>query len=172
MKVIIASTNNTKIESTRRSFEQAFPNETIDFEGVVVDSGVKDQPIGDDETITGAKNRVMDAQQRMPGADYYVGIESGAAHTQNGTEIFSWAAIRNARNLEGVGRSGSFLIPEAVGKHIADGKDLTEAVWLEYGLADIGKTTGLVGILTNGIIDRIEYERTAVVFALIPFISK
>jgi len=53
-KVIVASKNPVKINAVKIGFEKMFPEECFVFEGVSVPSGVKDQPVGNHEILTGA----------------------------------------------------------------------------------------------------------------------
>ena len=61
-KIIVASGNPVKIESTKRAFQKVFPNETFELEGIEVESGVPDQPMGEHETLLGASTRAQNAQ--------------------------------------------------------------------------------------------------------------
>ena len=70
MKVIVASTSEFKVNAVKEIFCDA----TVS--GVQTDSGVHEQPINA-ETLLGVTNRMMDAQNKEPGADFYVSIENG-----------------------------------------------------------------------------------------------
>ena len=74
-KIIIASRNPVKIEATRQGFQVMFPGEDFQIEGVSTPSGVSDQPMSSQETMTGATNRARAAQAQQPKADFWVGIE-------------------------------------------------------------------------------------------------
>ena len=74
MKVIVGSTNPVKINSTKLAFETAFTEDEFEVEGVSVVSDVRDQPMSNDETLLGAKNRAQHAKEKHK-ADYWVGIE-------------------------------------------------------------------------------------------------
>ena len=62
MKIIVGSTNPVKITSTKAAFETAFPEEEFEVEGVSVVSEVRDQPLSNDETLLGARNRAKNAK--------------------------------------------------------------------------------------------------------------
>lgn len=76
-KIIIASKNPVKINSTLSGFTKMFPDQFFEIEGLSVDSGVSSQPMGEEETFTGATNRVNNVFKYSPNADYWVGIEGG-----------------------------------------------------------------------------------------------
>ncbi|GAL38019.1 inosine/xanthosine triphosphatase [Vibrio maritimus] len=90
-KVVIASLNPAKINAVKSAFESAFPNQSFEFEGVSVPSGVADQPMDNEETHRGAVNRVNNAKQSKQGGDYYVGIEAGL----DGGCTFAWMVIES-----------------------------------------------------------------------------
>ncbi len=77
-KIIIASKNPVKIDSTRAGFAKMFKDEIFEIEGLGVESGVSNQPMGEEETLTGAKNRINNVSLLSPNADYWGGIEGGS----------------------------------------------------------------------------------------------
>ena len=79
MLIIVASTNPVKIKAATLGFQKVFPFKTVNVKGVSVDSGVSDQPKTDDETLTGATNRVKAAAKAYPEADFWIGLEGGIA---------------------------------------------------------------------------------------------
>ena len=58
-KVAVGSKNPVKIEAVRLAFKTAWPRKEWAVEGVEVDSGVPDQPMSDEESICGARNRAQ-----------------------------------------------------------------------------------------------------------------
>ena len=75
--IIAATTNPAKIQAIRSAFEVVLGNGNFDIEDVNVDSSVPQQPIGNTETRTGARQRVNAARQVRPEADFWVGVEAG-----------------------------------------------------------------------------------------------
>lgn len=72
MKVVIASTSELKVQAVKN----AFNDPSIEFIAVKADSNVSEQPMNE-QTLTGAFNRIDDARRLSPGADFYVSIENG-----------------------------------------------------------------------------------------------
>lgn len=72
MKIVLASESKVKIAAVQR----AFADTTIELIAVNVPSGVSEQPMND-ETLTGAYNRLAAAKAKEPGADLYIAIENG-----------------------------------------------------------------------------------------------
>ena len=167
-KIIIASKNPVKINAVKMAFQKVFPEEDFEFEGTSVPSNVSDQPIGDEEIITGANNRVKSAMSSIPNADYWVGLEGGVEKTKHGTGSFSWVVIRS-KNKEGRAKGNVFFLPKKVIELIDQGKELGDANDIVFGGNNSKQKNGSVGILTGDIINRTDYYYTALILALIPF---
>jgi non-canonical (house-cleaning) NTP pyrophosphatase len=69
-KIIVSSNNPVKINATLSGFQQMFPEEVFEIEGVTVDTGVSNQPLSDKETFTGASNRIKAIKDLKPQADF------------------------------------------------------------------------------------------------------
>ena len=94
MKIIVASKNPVKINTTLDGFKKMFPEHEIEIEGVNVASGVADQPKSDEETFNGANNRSLTAKEQYPDADFWVGIEGGISDTGSEMTSFAWIVIQ------------------------------------------------------------------------------
>lgn len=99
-KIIIASRNPVKISAVKIGFTKMFKQETFDFEGVSVPSGVQDQPMDDSTTLTGALNRANNAMAKIQYADYWVGIEGGIEKTgEKEMQAFAWIVIKSKQHI-------------------------------------------------------------------------
>ena len=76
-KIIVASSNPVKSEAVFKGFQRMFPNQQFSIVGKSISSNVPDQPIGDHETLQGARNRAHSARLAFPQADYWAGLEGG-----------------------------------------------------------------------------------------------
>ncbi len=169
-KVIVGSTNPVKVNSARSAFETAFPEEEFDVEGVSVVSGVRDQPMSNDETLLGARNRAERAKENYPG-DYWVGIEGGIEDHANELEAFAWMVVLGEDGLKGKARTSSFMLPHEVSLLVRSGLELGRADDQVFNRSHSKQQNGAVGLLTNDIIDRTEYYKQAVILALVPFLK-
>ena len=167
-KIIIASRNPVKIEATRQGFQVMFPGEDFQIEGVSTPSGVSDQPMSSQETMTGATNRARAAQAQQPKADFWVGIEGGVEAQGNDLAAFAWIVIVSA-NLTGKSRTGTFYLPPQVAKLVRQGKELGEADDIVFQQSNSKQANGAIGILTGDIIDRTGLYKHAIILALVPF---
>ena len=117
--VVAATTNPAKIKAIAMAFEDIFGAEAFRIEGVDVDSGVPNQPIGSNETRTGARHRVIGARQVRPEADFWVGVEAGIEDNMT----FAWMVIENMHQ-RGESRSASLMLPEIILQGINQGSEL------------------------------------------------
>ncbi len=169
MKVAVASKNPVKIEAVRLGFAQMFPAlDRFEVFGRGVESGVSAQPMGNDETLAGALNRVERLMHGLPDADYWVGIEGGVEDDALGLAAFAWVVIRSGEKT-GYGKTATFFLPPRVADLVRQGKELGEADDLVFGRMNSKQEDGAVGLLTQNVIDRTRLYQPAVVLALIPF---
>ena len=168
-RVIVASRNPVKMEAVRRGFQRWFPDARLTLEGAAVPSGVSDQPIGDEETRRGARQRASRAAQAFPHADFWVGIEGGVAWWGNDLLSFAWVAVQRKDGALGEARSGTFMLPPAVASLVRAGHELGEADDRVFGQHNSKQKMGAVGLLTAGLIDRTALYEHAIILALAPF---
>lgn len=172
MKIIVASTNPTKIQATDKGFRSVFSQKEIEIAGVSAPSGVSDQPMNDQETYQGALNRAYRIKKAHPEADFWVGIEGGLEQNkQKGFDAFAWVVIFS-KYQQGQARTASFSLPPKVADLISQGYELGHADDIVFKQANTKQKSGAVGLLTKNVIDRENLYAPAVTLALIPFINK
>jgi inosine/xanthosine triphosphatase len=172
MMIVVASKNEVKIEAAKRGFARMFPEDRFEIVGISVPSGVSDQPMGDEETRRGAKNRLEAVKQAEPEADMWIAIEGGCADTNRGMETFAWIAGESKEGIRGESRTAMFSLPPAVAALVRTGMELGHADDQIFGRENSKERNGSVGLLTDNVIDRTEYYAHAVALALIPFKQK
>ncbi|GAB6096748.1 inosine/xanthosine triphosphatase [Desulfatiferula olefinivorans] len=168
MIIMIGSKNPNKIQAVTDAFCMFEPFRGARFTGVSAPSGVSDQPLGLEETITGAGNRAKNA---FNGCDFSVGLESGLVPvplSRTGYMNLSACAIFDGADLY-LGLGPAFELPEAVTRLVTEHKlELDEAI-LRAGVSTnprIGYSEGIIGILTQGVITRKDYMTPAVSMAM------
>jgi inosine/xanthosine triphosphatase len=176
VKIIVASRNPVKLEAVRQGFENMGFSEP-DIVGISVGSGVSDQPMSDEETLAGAKNRVENISKEFPDADFRIGIEGGIQPHGNHLEAFAWIYISWAEDNDrpegyGQSRTSSFLLPPAVQQLIQEGYELGTANDKIFGQTNSKQKGGAVGLLTHNTVTRTQLYRQAVQLALIPYLNK
>lgn len=122
-----------------------------------------------EETVAGAVDR---AKQACVGNDYGFGIESGlmeVPQTKSGYMEVSVCAIFDGKQIH-LGLSQACEWPKKVLDAILnqglDGSQAMKAVGLTQH-EKLGEHEGLVGIMTKGRTNRTEYNKTAIVMALL-----
>ena len=178
MHILLASTNPSKIKGTKQAFAE-FPEIFGPEKDLVIDaqkfpSNVPDQPIGFEQTLTGAYNRAFNAKasDKANKYDYYVGIESGMVFLKNKPYVFSFACVVNKKAQYYFGTNIVFPIPEKIQEFLAQGKEVADfAEWLTK-IQDVRSQNGISGYLFNDKYPRTEANKLAVFSALAGFIKK
>jgi len=168
MKIVVASMNPVKINATKLGFQSFFKK--VEVSGITTDSGVSDQPMSDEETLKGARNRAQNAKNASPEADYWVGIEGGVQGDQNGLTAFAWIVVCD-RKISGESRTTTFRLPPQVVELIDRGYELGEANDIIFEKHNSKQQSGAVGLLTQNTITRTQLYAQAVQLALIPAIN-
>ena len=172
MKILVASQNPSKINAVTMAFQEVFPETSIQIEAVSVDSEVPDQPMGSNETLLGAQNRVNNARNAKDGFDFYIGLEGGIVQHKDGTlEAMAWMVVLDKNCKMGKARTAGFFLSPQTAKYIHEGYELGRADELVFGVENSKQKMGSSGLLTQNIITRQRFYRDAIILALIPFIN-
>jgi inosine/xanthosine triphosphatase len=169
-KIVVASKNPVKKLATEVGFRKIFPDEEFEIVGIAVASGVNDQPMTQLETLQGAINRVHNARDAMPDADFHIGIEGGIQPVGDELQVLAWVVILSQGKM-GKAQTGIFYLPQEVATLIHEGYELGHADDKVFGRENSKQGSGSIGILTNDVLDRTEYYVQAVMMALVPFIN-
>ena len=162
--VVVATTNPAKIKAVILAFKDTFGTECFRIEGINVESGVPQQPIGNIETQTGARQRVIAARQIHPTADFWIGIEAGIEDNMT----FSWIVIEHLQH-RGESRSASLMLPEIILQGIHQGRELGDEMAKFSGITDLRYQEGAIGFFTAGKLTRTRVYHQALLLALVPF---
>lgn len=173
MKVVVASKNPVKIETSREAFSMLFPTEELIIEGISAPSGVSDQPMSDSETFDGAKNRADNASTAVEDGDYWVGIEGGIEEKNGELEVFAWVIIKSSNGSYGKGRSATFFLPPVFTKGIlVEGKELGDISDEIFDEKNSKQKQGTIGILSKDTMSRSKYYLDPLICALLPFVNE
>ena len=74
LTVLVGSKNPTKVNAVKDAFFEVFPEQFFSIKGIKVESNVSDQPMTNEETFNGAKNRVVNMESNN--GDFYVDMKS------------------------------------------------------------------------------------------------
>ncbi|MGC8669774.1 MAG: DUF84 family protein [Candidatus Micrarchaeia archaeon] len=171
MKIAIGTTNKLKVSAITLALKQVFKD--AKFVSVSVESGVSEDPKGDEEGIRGALNRAKNAMDKE-NADIGVGPEGITSKNSYGTFVYGYVVIVDRNNCIGIGASAKVMLPEKLAKMVDSGIGLAE------GVAELSSKTkeqirtelGTNGILTNGMYDRNKEFIDATLCAAARFVNK
>ena len=166
MKIVIGSINVPKKDAVLLAFSQAYGNELIDVTCVETNSGVSSHPSNAGEALRGAINRVTDAKNQMPGADYYVGTEGGLLQENGRAWEIGWVAIMNSVGELATGLSAGIEIKGEILKAILDGTELNDVLDDIYGIGKIGNSNGFYGLATDDLVTRQQAYEQGIQFAI------
>ncbi len=168
MLVVLGSTSPVKINATKQAFEAYFDN--VEVKGIEVPSGIKPFPTSEEETFQGAFNRAK-AVSEIEQADFYVGLEGGL-QTLKGHTIVKQIAVILYEGKTGVGVSSGYTMPETLIEKLDMTSDESRKILDRYfGQNEILSKEGIVGVLTNGKLNRTSISSDAVICALTRFIN-
>ena len=167
-RIGVGSTNPVKIAAVRMVVTRAFP--AAEVIGLSVDSGVSEQPWGDEEARLGARNRAR-AVLAAAGSDLGVGLEGGVLETELGLVTCAWCIIVDREGQIGVGGGVHMRLPPSVAGVLRGGGELGPAMDQLTGQHNTKQAQGAVGILTGGLSDRRSAYGQLVAMALAPFVK-
>ncbi|MBQ0954800.1 inosine/xanthosine triphosphatase [Serratia symbiotica] len=162
--VVAATTNPAKLQAIQLAFDDTFGAGHCHTESVDVASGVSLQPLGTDETRTGARQRVIEARKMRPEADFWIGVEAGIEENMT----FAWITIENP-HTQGESRCASLMLPETILQGIRAGRELGGEMAKITGNAEVKRQGGAIGIFTNGQLSRTSVYHQTLLLALVPF---
>jgi inosine/xanthosine triphosphatase len=167
-RIVVGSTNPVKIAAVQAVMERV--GSRAEVAGLAVASGVRDQPVGDVETIRGATQRAR-AVLEASDADFGVGLEGGVVDSDGVMRTCAWAAVVARDGRVGTGGSLAMPLPSRVAALVREGVELGHAMDRVTGSRDTKRGAGAVGILTAGLVDRQRAYEALVAYALAPFLT-
>lgn len=182
MRIIVGSANPVKLAATADTFRDLLrPASSVPFllevTGKDVPSGVSDQPRSLEETVVGAHNRANKVGEAHGFADdtVFVGIESGLMRVNPAPygskyDLDVCAAVILFSGFWSLGLSGAWMVPRdimaAVNRHETN-LDAASKFAGYTGKDRVGQEEGLIGVLTQGRINRKAYTRQALDMAAV-----
>lgn len=172
MQVIITSRNPVKIGAVEEAFRLQFPGVSINFQPASIPSGVNDQPMSDEETRRGARNRVENAKNRFPDADFWVGLEGGLDFFDGKLMAFAWMVVGKRDSGISETRSATLPLPPRIQQLVEGGMELGDANDQVFSTLNSKQGGGAFGLLTDGRYTRESVYTQTLVLALIPFVHE
>ncbi len=170
VRIVVASTNPVKIEAVRLGFLAWLPGEELVVLPVDAPSEISVQPMSDEETYRGAKNRVRNAMKIEPGADFWAGIEGGVEEHPEGLAAFAWIVVQSKERY-GSARSAMFFLPKTVSELVRQGVELGKADDIIFYRSNSKQANGAIGLLTGDRVTRTDLYEHAVLMAIAPVLN-
>lgn len=168
MRISVGSHNPVKIAAVKNVVKNIWPDAEVI--SVQVFSGVRAQPVSDDEAIKGATTRATLSLQKT-GADLGIGLEGCTVETEYGMFVTGWVVAVNKEGERGIGGGGRLLLPEKIASEVRKGKELGPVMDEFTGEHNTKQKQGTVGILTGNIVPRTAAFERCVIYALTRFIN-
>ena len=168
VRVAVGSANGVKVAAVLDEFARVLPIAT-EVRGFEVKTGVPEQP-RDGQTLTGARNRAKAALAAWPEADYAVGIEAGLVRypSHEGHLEAQACVVLDRLGLETHGWGPAFHYPGFVTQRALEGEMVSDILGPIANDLALGSTTGAIGYLTQGLLDRTGLSRLAILMAFVP----
>ncbi len=171
LQVAAGSKNPIKVGAIRSGFASYWPELETIVNGFDIESGVSAQPMSDEESRKGAKNRAKKALETMQDAAYGVGIEGGLQEIDGVWTDSQWVVVMNRAGKVGIGQSVRVEVPGSMVELIKQGLELGDVIDRIFQKSNMKHAGGYINEVTQQIIDREQQCYGAVIVALAPFAS-
>lgn len=149
MIIAVGTKNKAKLSAVEQALKQLAAYSSIKVEGISVPSHVSEQPFDDEETLLGAVNRAVAAQQSLQ-ASIGIGLEGGVVETSQGLFICNWGALSDPMLPDPITAGGARLrLPDHVADQLRAGFELGPVMEQFSHKSEIRQQEGAVGVFTN-----------------------
>ena len=172
MKIVVCSKNKAKNDAVENVIKDFIEN--CNFYSLETDSGVSETPIGDEEGITGCKNRIKDAISQIEDADFYIAMEGILTQTFDETFLCGWTVIYNNITKEySYGCSAKVHVQKDIIKNLSKNERLSDVVANYIGSSEEEvRNYGTNGMLTHGMYTRTDEFKDSVLCAISTILKK
>lgn len=153
VEFIIGSMNHAKVQATKEVVGAHFPNAIIG--NVETDSGVSDQPFGDEETRLGAVNRAMRAGSLHKNT-IGIGLEGGVRLLNEKMYICNWGALVLPDGNRFTAAGAQIPLPDEIALEIQRGKELGPVIDDYFHALGLRQKEGAMGMFTAGVVTRVD----------------
>lgn len=168
LQVVVGSTNPVKINATLGAFRTLYPHLQIDCSGMPAPSGVAAQPMTEEETLQGARQRVQYCLHQAS-ADFYVALEGGVEQFAWGPATFAFVVISDGQQ-QAIGRSANLPLPQVAYQSLEAGEELGDVMDKLFNTSNIKQQGGAIGLLTHGHATRESVYTQTLLLAMAPFL--
>jgi inosine/xanthosine triphosphatase len=166
-RATVGSTNPAKIEAVRLALARLAPGCAL--QAVDVASGVGAQPVGDQATREGARNRAR-AALAATDAEIAFGLEGGVIHESAVVWLVSWVSAVARDGREGDASGLRMRLPKSVARRLEAGAELGTVIDDLFAVQASKQHAGAVGLLTEGFVSRTDAFADLVAMACAPLL--
>lgn len=166
MMIFVGSDNPVKINAVKQAIKDKLPQTKVI--GFSVLSGVSGQPMSDEETFAGARERAKQALSlglaTTSGQDNLgVGLEGGVFFKQD-SQMWAtvWAVVVDQLGREFSANGARVKVPLEIADKIKAGQEMGEVMGELVQDKEVKKKAGMIGVITKNFVDRTqEYHNLA-----------
>lgn len=158
MTIFVGSTNPVKINAVKQATVHQWPDAQI--VGLSVPSGINEQPMSDEETRKGARNRATAvlkaglAQQNIQGDVLGVGLEGGVMQLTDGWYSTVWVSVTDQTGEYFDSNGARFRIPNSIVEAIEAGTEMGDVLSQLFNGANVRHLNGFIGVVTRNFVTR------------------
>lgn len=153
MKIGIGTKNSAKTSAVKRLCDIHFQDAIISE--YKAHSLVSEQPLSDEETLLGAKNRATHVLE-LSDVQLAIGLEGGVNEVNGQMYICNWGALALRDGTFFIAGGARIPLPEEVAKSIREGLELGPVMDAYTNRTGISHSEGAIGVFTNGLLNRQE----------------
>lgn len=173
MKIIITSTNTSKINSLKNATIE-LGMENVEIIPISVESDVSSKPINS-EILQGCLNRNNNAKKILNKEkikyDYICSIEGGFEEDNKEYPfIITYVVIEDKNFKISTGKSLGLRITKPMMSYLKSGKSLNKLIEQIDNKTNNKQNGGITGYLSQGILNRSSIDKDAVISALVPML--
>lgn len=119
-----------------------------------IESGVAAQPFSDEETRTGALNRLSGVLSLDPAIELAFGLEGGVVELPDGLYSTVWIAVGDQAGKIAVANGIRFPLPPRLAEGIRAGQEMGAVMDELCRTSGIKHREGMIGVVTGGVVTR------------------
>jgi inosine/xanthosine triphosphatase len=152
MKMVgVGSTNPVKVMAVEKAIADKLPH--VRVVGKEVPSKVSHQPMSDAETKNGAYERAVGVLVKLK-ADVGVGLEGGVMMKDGQMWNTVWCCLTDRVGRVAWANGLRFILPEKISREILKGREMGPVMDELTGIDGVRRKMGMLGIVTDGWVDR------------------
>ncbi|MFD2618014.1 DUF84 family protein [Terrilactibacillus laevilacticus] len=151
MLISVGTTNPAKLKAVESLIQ--FEKLEAVCQSIETNSGVRAQPLSDEETRQGAIQRAKSALE-MSSSDISIGLEGGVSEHDGEMYLCNWGALIDGKGHLFTASGAKIVLPSTLSDGIKQGAELGNLIDEFSKKHNVRKGEGTIGILTNGRMNR------------------